>query len=101
MGVVRDQCVEGGSRQGLESPLPLRLDRYVTHTLEWESRADNGIAAFVKSLGMDLDATGLLGGIRSKRFAAVVDNGKVVNLQVESDAPAITVTAAENILASL
>lgn len=55
----------------------------------------------MKSLGMDLDATGLLGGIRSKRFAAVVDNGKVVDLQVESDAPAITVTAAENVLASL
>lgn len=55
----------------------------------------------MKSLGMDFDATGLLGNLRSKRFSMVVENGKVVNLQVESDAPDITVTAADKVLASL
>lgn len=60
-----------------------------------------GIAAFVKSLGMELDATGLLGGIRSQRFVAVVEDGKVQNLQVEPDAPGVTVTAAEKVLANL
>lgn len=60
-----------------------------------------GIADFVKSLGMELDAIGLLGGVRSQRFVAVVEDGKVLNLQVEPDAPGITVTAADKILASL
>ncbi|KAL0631355.1 hypothetical protein Q9L58_009785 [Maublancomyces gigas] len=58
-------------------------------------------AAYVKLLGMELDATGLLGNIRSQRFVAVVQDGKVVDLRVEPDAPGVTVTAAEKVLASL
>lgn len=50
---------------------------------------------------MDFDATGLLGGVRSKRYVIVVKNGKVVTVQVETDAPNITVTAAEAVLGSL
>ncbi|RPB16453.1 Redoxin [Morchella conica CCBAS932] len=56
---------------------------------------------FIKSLGLDFDATGLLGNSRSKRFAAVVEDGKVKNLYVEDEAPEITVTAADKVLASL
>ncbi|KAI5845063.1 Redoxin-domain-containing protein [Morchella snyderi] len=56
---------------------------------------------FIKSLGLDFDATGLLGGTRSKRFTAVVKDGKVDGLYVEDEAPNITVTAAEKVLASL
>lgn len=59
------------------------------------------IADYVKSLGLELDATGLLGNFRSKRFALVVEDGKVASLQVEPDAPGVTVTAADKVLESL
>lgn len=55
----------------------------------------------MKSLGLEIDATGLLGGFRSNRFALVVENGKVTSLQVEPDAPGVTVTAADKVLESL
>ena len=58
-------------------------------------------AEFVKSLGLEFDAAGLLGNVRSKRFVAVVDAGKVVNLKVEEEAPNVSVTAAENVLKEL
>ena len=41
-----------------------------------------GIGEFTKSVGLDFDASGLLGNTRSQRYAAVVEDGKVVNLQV-------------------
>lgn len=34
-------------------------------------------AEFVKSLGLGLDLTDALGGVRSKRFSIVVDNGRL------------------------
>jgi len=58
-------------------------------------------AEFVKSLGLEFDAAGLLGNVRSKRFVAVVDAGKVVNLKVEEEASNVGVTAAENVLKQL
>lgn len=56
---------------------------------------------FVKSLGLDFDASGLLGNHRSKRFVAVVENGTVKNVYVENDAPDVTVTDAEKVLSEL
>lgn len=72
-----------------------------TRIFEWGSRADNEIAEYVKTLGLELDAKGLLGGWRSKRFAMVVNDGKVVSLKEEPDAPGVTVTAADKVLESL
>ena len=43
----------------------------------------DGNAAFTKALGLELDATGFGMGIRSQRFSMVVDDGKVVELNVE------------------
>jgi len=40
--------------------------------------------AYTKALGLDVDAA-VLGGLRSKRYAMVVDDGKVTHLQVEPD----------------
>ncbi|KAG8990972.1 hypothetical protein FRB90_001520 [Tulasnella sp. 427] len=48
-------------------------------------------AQFVSSLGLVMDATGLLGGPRSK-------DGKVVRVKVEDEAPNVTVTKAESVL---
>ncbi|RPB01187.1 Redoxin [Choiromyces venosus 120613-1] len=56
---------------------------------------------FTKSVGLDFDAAGLLGNTRSKRYVAVVDNGKVVNLQIEDEVSKVTVTHADNILKNL
>ena len=39
--------------------------------------------AYTKALGLDMDLTAALGGVRSKRYSAVVDNGVVTKLNVE------------------
>jgi len=49
-------------------------------------------AQFVSALGLVLDATPLLGGPRSKRFVIVAVDGKVLRVNVEDDAPNVTVT---------
>jgi len=40
-------------------------------------------AAFVSRLGLDIDLTGMLGSVRSKRFSMVVEDGKVTQLNLE------------------
>lgn len=45
--------------------------------------ADAG-AAFSKAIGLDVDAAAL-GGVRSKRYAMIVEDGKVTHLNVEPD----------------
>ncbi|KAF8453888.1 Redoxin [Kalaharituber pfeilii] len=58
-------------------------------------------AEFVKSLGLAFDASGLLGGYRSQRFALVVENGIVKDVRVEDEPPNLTVTLADQVLKSL
>lgn len=61
----------------------------------------DGSADFTKAIGMDLDASGFGMGIRSKRYAMLVDNGvvKVIN---EEDAPGkAEISSAEEILKAL
>jgi 2-Cys peroxiredoxin 5 len=57
-------------------------------------------AAFTKALGLDLDLTAALGGVRCKRFSAVVDDGTVTKLSVEpADAPTgMTCSLAEKLI---
>ena len=59
------------------------------------------LGEYTKTLGLDFDASGLLGNTRSKRFVAVVDGGVVQNLFVEDEAPNITVTASSSVLGAL
>ena len=60
----------------------------------------DGSAAFTKSLGLELDliARGL--GIRSQRFAMVVEDGKVTSLNVEPPG-GFEVSKAETVLGAL
>ncbi len=60
----------------------------------------DGSAAFTKALGLELDlmARGL--GVRSQRFAMVVDDGKVTSLMVEAPG-GFDVSRAEAVLAAL
>lgn len=61
----------------------------------------DGNAEFTKAIGMELDASGFGLGIRSQRYAMVVDDGEVKTLLVE-DVPTQAETSSANaILASL
>ena len=60
--------------------------------------ADGG-ASFTKAIGLDMD-TGDFGGVRSKRYAMLVDDGRVVQLKVEPP-KTFEVSKAEVILAAL
>ena len=42
-------------------------------------------AVFTKAVGLEVDATGALGGVRSKRYAMVIENGVVTHIEVEPD----------------
>jgi peroxiredoxin len=57
----------------------------------------DGNAELTRKLGLEMDATGFGLGTRSKRFAMVVDDGKVTSLSVEPG-PGLEVSSAERIL---
>lgn len=61
----------------------------------------DGSGSFTKSIGMELDLTERGLGLRSLRFAMVVDDGKVTVLNVEDVPSSATASSAENILAAL
>ena len=60
----------------------------------------DGNGDFAKALGLEMDATGFGMGLRCKRFAMVVDDGKVTKLNVEAPG-AFEVSSAEAILGAL
>jgi peroxiredoxin len=62
--------------------------------------ADNN-AEFAKAVGLEFDATGGLGGIRSKRYAMLVDDGIVKVVNVEPETGKAEISGAENLIKSL
>ena len=60
----------------------------------------DGNAELAKALGLELDGTGIGFGIRSQRYAAIVEDGVVTKLAVEKPM-AFEVSSAEAILAAL
>jgi peroxiredoxin len=60
----------------------------------------DGAAAFTKQLGLDLDLTGPGMGVRSKRYAMLVDNGTVKALNVEAPG-AFEVSSADAMIKAL
>lgn len=62
--------------------------------------ADNN-AEFARAIGLDFDATGGLGGTRSKRYSMLVENGVVKVLNVEPETGKAEVTGAENLIKAL
>jgi peroxiredoxin len=62
--------------------------------------ADNN-AEFAKGIGLDFDATGGLGGTRSKRYAMLVEDGIVKVLNVETETGKAEVSGADNLIKSL
>lgn len=59
----------------------------------------DGDASFTKALGLEMDTAGF-GGIRSKRYAMVIENGVVTQLNVE-EPKQFEASKAETILATL
>jgi len=59
----------------------------------------DGNASFTKALGLEMD-TGTFGGVRSQRYAMIIDNGVVTTLNVEQP-KAFEVSNGETILAAL
>lgn len=54
------------------------------------------LGIFTKALGLEVQAD-VLGGLRSKRYSMVVEDGKVTQLNVEPDGFGLTCSLAENI----
>lgn len=59
----------------------------------------DGDGSFTKALGLDMDTAGF-GGVRSQRYAMIVDNGVVTQLNVEQPQK-FEVSTADAILAAL
>lgn len=61
----------------------------------------DGSAGFTKAIGMDLDLTERGLGMRSLRYAMIVEDGKVTALNVDDVPSSATASSAENILKAL
>lgn len=59
-------------------------------------------AAFTKAVGMDIDlSAGALGGIRSKRYSMIVEDGKVTALNIEESTGAAVTSGAAALMEQL
>ena len=61
----------------------------------------DGNAEFAKAIGLDLDATGLGLGIRSRRYAMLVDDGVVKIMNIEEVPSSAEKSSAESLLKSM
>ena len=62
--------------------------------------AADGNGDFTKAIGLEMDATGFGMGVRSQRYAMVVDDGKVSALNIEAPGK-FEVSSAEAVLSTL
>ena len=60
----------------------------------------DGNAEFTRAMGLEMDASGFGLGVRSRRYAATVENGVITSLAVEPG-PGISVSSCEAVLSSL
>ena len=60
----------------------------------------DGNAEFTKAMGLELDATAAGLGIRSQRYAAIVEDGRISQLFVEPER-GLSVSSAESVLEAL
>lgn len=61
--------------------------------------ADPG-GAFTKAVGLDVNA-GVLGGLRSKRYSMIVEDGKVTHINVEPDGFGLSCSLSGGVLEAL
>jgi glutaredoxin/glutathione-dependent peroxiredoxin len=81
-------------------------DAWVMHAWGRDQNADeimliaDGNADFAKAMGLERDASAFGLGVRSQRYAAIIEDGTVQRLLVEPG-PGVDVSSAENVLAAL
>ncbi len=61
----------------------------------------DGSAEFTRAAGLDLDMTSRGFGVRSKRFAAIVEDGVVTSLDIEDSPGSAVVSGAAAVIAKL
>jgi peroxiredoxin len=61
----------------------------------------DGNGEFTRALGLEEDRSASGMGVRSRRYAAVLDDGVVTYLGIEPEHPALSVSSAEAVLAAL
>jgi len=61
----------------------------------------DGNGDFAKAIGLDLDGSGIGFGIRSKRYAMLIENGVVKSLHVEDQPGSAVESSAERLLQDL
>lgn len=67
----------------------------------WCEILSDASGAFSKEIDTLFDASKFFGNERSKRFAAIIENGKVLEAFVEPDATSVDVSSAEPVLEEL
>ena len=61
----------------------------------------DGAAEFTKAMGLELDLTDYGMGLRSQRYAMVIDHGKVTHLEVEKNPGVATCSRGDHLLTLL
>lgn len=82
-------------------------DAFVMGAWEKDQKAEgkvmmlaDGNADFTKAVGLTMDGSGYGLGLRSQRYAAIIENGVVTHLNIET-APGVDASSAETILSLL
>ncbi|MGH8994838.1 MAG: peroxiredoxin [Acidimicrobiales bacterium] len=60
----------------------------------------DGNGEFTKAMGLEMDGSGFGLGVRSQRYAAIIEDGVITSLFVEPN-PGLDVSSAESVLAAL
>lgn len=71
------------------------------HNAEEIAMLADGSGHFTRAAKMELDLTDKGLGVRSQRYAMVVDNGTITHLMVEDEPPKVEKSSAESVLAVL
>lgn len=58
-------------------------------------------ADFARATGLDVDLKDVLGSVRCKRFAMIIEDGIVKDLQIEPDGTGMTCSLVENMMTKL
>ncbi|ORY78578.1 hypothetical protein BCR37DRAFT_108311 [Protomyces lactucae-debilis] len=87
---VNDAFVQGAYGKQMLQDYP------ETHGITIDFLADQD-AAWTKAAELEFDASAILGGMRCRRFAAVLEDGVVRDVYVEADGTGVTTSAAEHV----
>jgi glutaredoxin/glutathione-dependent peroxiredoxin len=79
----------------------LILHRHLTGARGRVDFIADGVGAFAKALGLDFDATAGGLGVRSKRYAMLVKDGVVEQLNIEPNPGQADISSAQHLLEQL